>query len=380
MDRSGTGGALGRIARLGFKEILSVVRDLGLLLFIVYAFTGDVQVAGEGISLEVRNGAIAVVDEDDTPLSRSIIDGFQMPFFQPPQRISYGEVAPGLDSGRFTFAVILPKDLEADLVAGRVPGIQVNVDATAVTQAYVGASYIQQIILRKVAEHAGGSPDLTGGLPIDARIRVLFNPNRTDTWYSGLTELLQMVAVMSLLLPAIALLREKEHGTVEHLLVMPVSPAEIMLSKILANGVIVLVGSVIGLLLVVHGWFGAPIVGSVALFLLVTALFLVTTSGLSMVLATIASNVPQLGLLVALVLSPMIFLSGAYTPAESMPQAVRWLMVVSPLTYYVDAATAIVFRGAGLSLLWRDLLALAGSGVLFFAIALVRFRKAMAGG
>jgi ABC-2 type transport system permease protein len=195
-----------------------------------------------------------------------------------------------------------------------------------------------------------------------------------------MVELMFVVTLLSMVLPAASLLREREHGTVEHLLAMPLRPLELMLAKVWPNTLIVSLGALLSLHLIVYGLFSAPTRGSLAAFVGGTVLFQLTTAGLGILLATVARTVAQVALLSILVVSPMMFLSGAWTPIESLPPAVRALTVLSPLRYYAEFTFGVILRGAPAALLWRPLVALAVLGAVFFAAGSLRFRKRFAAG
>jgi ABC-2 type transport system permease protein len=156
---------------------------------------------------------------------------------------------------------------------------------------------------------------------------------------------------------------------------MPLHPYEIMLAKVWANGLVVLIGAALALWLMVHGLLGVPIAGSVPLFLVGTILYLASATSLGILLATLARSMPQFGLLFILVVLPMIILSGGNTPLESMPEGLQRFMEAFPSTHFVRFAQAILYRGAGFNVVWPDFAAVAGIGALFFAVALLRFRK-----
>lgn len=170
-------------------------------------------------------------------------------------------------------------------------------------------------------------------------------------------------------------IREREHGTVEHLLVMPITPFEIMMAKVWSMGLVVLVVSGLSLVLMVKGVLGVPIEGSIPLFMLGVALSLFATTSIGIFMGTIARSMPQLGLLVILVLLPLQMLSGGSTPRESMPQMVQDIMLTMPTTHFVSLAQAILYRGAGFEIVWPQFLTLIAIGGAFFTIALLRFRK-----
>ncbi|VXB16155.1 putative transporter subunit: membrane component of ABC superfamily [Pseudomonas sp. 8AS] len=368
---------LANIFHLGLKELRSLQRDIALVLLIVWAFSLGIYSAATSMPESLHHASIAVVDEDRSQLSERLIQAFQPPYFRTPQRIDLSQMDRGMDAGRYTFTLNIPPDFQRDVLAGRSPAIQLNVDATQVSQAFTGAGYIQSIGVNEVAEFVRR---YRADLPQQAglAVRVAFNPNLTRTWFGSVMEVINQITMLSIILTGAALIREREHGTIEHLLVMPVTPLEIMLAKVWSMGLVVLVATALSLLLVVQGWLQVPIQGSLALFLGGAALHLFATTSMGIFFGTVARSMPQLGLLIIIVLIPLEILSGGTTPRESMPELVQRIMLVAPTTHFVDLAQAILYRGAGLSIVWPQLLAIAGIGTLFFLGAMTRFRKALA--
>lgn len=368
-------GPLSRVFHLGIKELLVLGRDITLLLFIGYGFTIDIKNAAEGMSLELRNAAIAIVDEDQSPLSKRIAMAFRPPHFRPPDLIPYRGIDRALDHGTYSFVLVIPEDFQSDFTARRMPELQLNVDATAVNQAYIGAGYIRNIVGEELVRYEKyEKEDVASNLPIDVRVRVLYNQNLKSEWYNAFIRLLLVVTQIAFLLPAAALLREKEHGTIEHLLVMPLGSGEIMLSKIWPTSLVVMIAAALSLHGVVIGFFGVPFRGSELLFFFGTFIYLFAITAIGITLATFTRSIQQLSLLAMLVLVPLMFLSGTYTPVESMPDSIRWLTTISPVRYYVEFATSVVFRGAGLEILWPKLAAIAGIGAVLVTGSLLRFR------
>jgi len=369
-------GIFFKILRLGVKELRSLQHDRVLIGLILVSFSLMVYTAAKAASHELHNAPIAIVDHDRSHLSERIITAFYPPRFNEPERIAPSELDPGLDLGRYTFALDIPPDFERDVLQGRNPEIQVNIDATQMTQAYIGASYIVNIVqdeLDAFMRQAGKAVEL----PVRLVPRVLFNPNLDGVWFGGVMEVINQVTLISIILTGAALIREREHGTLEHLMVMPLSPFEIMAAKVWANGVVVLVVAAFSLWLVVQGALGVPVAGSIALFLLGAALHLFSTTSIGILLATVVRSMPQLGLLIILVVLPFEILSGAFTPRESMPEAVKNIMLAAPTTHFVGLAQAILYRGAGLDVVWPQLCALAAIGTVAFAGALARFRRSV---
>jgi ABC-2 type transport system permease protein len=288
--------------------------------------------------------------------------------------ISLAEIDAGMDARDDSFVLDIPPDFQRDVLAGHSPAIQLNVDATRMTQAFTGSGYIQQIALGEVNDflqhYRSGAPP-----PVDLVLRASYNPNLEQSWFGALSEIINNVTMLAIILTGAALIREREHGTIEHLLVMPVTPAEIMLAKVWAMGLVVLLAAAIGLMVIVQGVLRVPIAGSVPLFLTGTVLHLFAATALGIFMATVARSMPQFGMLAVLVLLPMQLLSGSFTPRESMPEFVQIVMLGAPTTHFVAVGQAILFRNAGLGVVWPQFLALTAIGAVFFAISLNRFRK-----
>ncbi|MCB1714316.1 MAG: ABC transporter permease [Candidatus Competibacteraceae bacterium] len=368
---------LSNIYRLGFKELRSLWFDKVLLILIVWAFTGGVYSVATGASQELHNAPIAVVDEDRSPLSNRIINAFYGPYFAPPAIVDLAAADSGMDNGDYTFVLDIPPGFERDVLAGRQPTIQVNIDATQMSQAFIGASYIESIASAEINSFVQRRQSTTV-LPIELTTRVKFNPNLTSTWFGAVMEIINNITLLSIILTGAALIREREHGTLEHLLVMPLTPAEIMLAKIWANGLVVLVAAAAGLWLVVQQLLQVPIAGSVSLFLLGAALHLFSTTSIGIFLGTFARSMPQLGLLMILVIVPLQMLSGGTTPFDSMPASIQTIMLAAPTTHFVNFAQAILYRGAGFDVVWPRFLIIILIGVVFFMLTLSLFRKRLA--
>lgn len=365
------------LVHLAIKELRSLLRDPVLLGLIVYAFSAGIWLAATAMPDPLNAAAIAIVDDDRTPLSARLADAFQPPRFLPPRHIAPAEMDARMDSGLDTFALQVPAGFQRDLLARRSPALQLNVDATRMAQAYTGSAYIQAIVAGEIAEYLARER-VVGTPPVDLALRARFNPQLDDRWFGSVMELISNVTMLSIILTGAALIREREHGTIEHLLVMPVTPAQIMGSKVLAMGLVVLLAASLSLLVVVEGLLRVPIEGSVVLFLAGAALLLFATTSMGIFLATIARSMPQFGLLMLLVLMPLEILSGGMTPRESMPDIVRWIMYFAPTTHFVTLAQAILYRGAGFSIVWPQFAALLVIGTALFGASLAWFRSALA--
>ena len=368
--------SLSNIYRLGLKELKSLTADKVLLVLICWAFSGAIYTAATATSQELHNAPVAVVDEDQSPLSQRIVGAFYKPYFQVPQEITLAELDRGMDLGTYSFTLIIPARFQRDVQAGRQPEIQLNIDATIMSQAFIGATYIKSIALGEVNEYLTGTRD-SSATPIRLAPRVRYNPNLTGVWFGGVMEVINNVTMLTIILVGAAFIREREHGTIEHLLVMPLTPFEIMMAKIWANGLAVLIGVTFALTVMVQVVLKVPIAGSLPLFLAATICYLFAAASIGIFLGTLARSMPQLGLLIILTIIPLMLLSGGVTPRESMPVLVQNIMLGAPTTYFVRMAQAILYRGAGFDVIWRDLLTMTGVGACFFIVALTRFRKAV---
>lgn len=365
------------IYRLGVKELWSIARDPMLILLIVYAFTLSIYTSATAMPETLHKAAIAIVDEDRSPLSGRIASAFYPPHFQRPLMIPLSALDPGLDAGEFTFGLVIPTGFQRDLLAARAPEIQLNVDATRMSQAFIGSGAVQQIVTGEVTEFLQGYRRSTTP-PVDLALRMRFNPTLDRSWFLSVMTVIDRVTMVSLVLTGAALIRERERGTIEHLLVMPVTPFEIMVSKIGSMGLVTIVATGFSLVFVVEALLNTPIQGSRLLFLFTGVLNLASMTSMGILLATFSRTMPQFALLLMLIMVPLQLLSGGATPRESMPDFVQYAMLLAPTTHYVAASQAILYRGAGLNIIWPQLIAISAIGAAFFWIAHARFRSTLA--
>jgi len=362
---------------LGTKEIRSFMRDFVLLGFVVYAFSLNVLSHAGSYSQEVHNASIAVVDEDHSVLSRRITRAFLPPYFRPAQLIAERDIVPAMNLSKYTFVADIPPNFERDALGGRYPAIQLNVDATRMVQAGLGSGYAQQITMTEIENFLGrneGAPPSA----VNLDVRIMFNPNITTAWFTSVMGIVNNITMLAIVLAGAAIIREREHGTVDHLLVMPVTPFEIAMSKVWANGLVITVAVGLSLYVVVRAMLGIPIAGSIPLFMVGVVVYLFFALAIGIFLGTVARSMPQLGLLYMLIYMPMNLLSGSNTPLESMPPWLATAMQASPSTHFVSFAQAILFRGAGIDVVWPRFLLVAGIGGLFFVLAILRFRATSA--
>ena len=365
---------LANIFWLGTKELRSFFRDWVLLGLVTYSFSLAIMAQAQSSSQELHNASLAVVDEDHSELSRRIAGAFLPPYFKAAQPVSEREVNRLMDTGKYTFIIDIPPNFERDVRAGRSPKLQVNVDATAMVQAGIGSGYAMQIITTEINDYIARTA-VAVPTPVNLVVRIAFNPNVTTSWFTSVMGIINSVTMLAIILAGAAVVREREHGTMDHLLVMPLTPFEIAISKIWANGLIITVAVGLSLTFVVRGLLRIPIEGSVPLFMCGVMIYLFFATAIGIFLATIARTMPQLGLLYMLVAMPLNMLSGSNTPLESMPPFLRTIMQASPSTHFVAFAQAILYRGAGFDVVWPRFLIVALIGGAFLGLALWRFRS-----
>ena len=368
---------LSNIFWLGTKEVRSLLRDIVMVLLIVWAFGPGLISRATGITDSVNNASVAFVDEDRSALSRALIQSLTAPYFRTPVVIDAAEADRAVEQGRFTFVVVVPPRFEADVRLGRKPQLQLNVDATAIIQAAVGAAYVHDMLMQRITTFAARS-DTTQPASIALVSRRAFNPNGIQAWFQAVVALLDQLSTLTIALTGAALLREREHGTIEHLLVMPVSAFEIAMAKVVANGLVILAAFTVSLLAVVEWGIGVPIAGSRVLLGLGTLTYLFSAAAIGIFLGTVVRTMAQFALVMLLVIMPMMMLSGGQTPIESQPDWLQPMTLLLPSRHYMAFSQAVVFRGAGLETVWPELLAMLALSGAFFAASVLLFRRSIA--
>lgn len=366
------------IFQLGLKELLSLARDPVLLFLIAYSFTFSVYTPSKSAVMDVINASVAIVNEDDSEASRLIRDAMLPPLFLPAAEIAFGDINRVMDAGLYTFVIDIPPEFQSDLETNRTPTVQVVTDATAMSQAGRGPSYISQIIESTVEPFWAGRGDPANRPVVELETRARFNPNMQQSWFVAINQVINNISVLAIFLTGAAVLREREHGNIEHLLVMPLRPYELMFAKIWANGIVVVAAAMLSLFLVVKGAIGVPIAGSVPLFALGLGVYLFSVTALGIMLATLVNSMPQFGLLAFPVFIVMSLLSGGQTPLESMPELLQRIMQLVPSTHFVSFSQAVLFRNATPEMVWPDLVKMLLIGGAYSVFTLSRFRKMLA--
>jgi ABC-2 type transport system permease protein len=368
---------LSNIFWLGVKEIRSLMSDLVMVVFVVYAFTLAIYIQATGTSSEVNNASIAFVDEDGSALSKQLFNAFYPPRFKFPVMRTASEAEGEMDRGQLMFVVVVPPGFERDLRAGRNPAIQVNIDATAMQQAGIGAGYIKNILNDRIASFLYRA-EVSAQKPVNLVVRKLFNPNAVSSWFKSVVAIINQITLLTVVLTGAAVIREREHGTLEHLLVMPLNAFEIAMAKVWANGLVILVATAASLVLVVRMALGVPFAGSVVLWFVGVVLYLFFATALGIFLGTISRSMAQFALLIILVIVVLMLLSGGSTPVESQPKWLQYLTYLLPARHFVSFSQVIIYRGGGLSAVWPQFLMVSAIGLMFFVYSLKLFRKSIA--
>jgi ABC-2 type transport system permease protein len=366
------------IVQLGVKELLSLFRDPVLLFLIIYSFTFSVYTPAKSAVMDVVNASVAVVDEDHSAASRQLRDSLLPPQFLPAAELPFNQINHAMDEGRYTFIVDVPPKFQHDLSKGVSPTVEIITDATAMSQAGRGPSYIQKIITKEAQPFWSDRSSSQKRELVKLVTRARFNPNMQQGWFVAINQIINNISVLAIFLTGAAVLREREHGTIEHLLVMPLSPYELMFAKIWANGLVVVVAAILSLFLVVKSAIGVPIAGSIPLFVCGLVVYLFSVTALGIMLATLVRSMPQFGLLAFPVFIVMSLLSGGQTPLESMPLALQKFMQFVPSTHFVSFSQAVLFRNASLVMVRRDLILMFLIGSAYTLFTLSRFRKMLA--
>lgn len=375
---------LGQVGILIRKELLQIVRDRALLLFTIYIFTLDILLAAGSAGFDVQHAPIGIVDHDRSTASRDLTYRFRAPHFDSRVLLESPAAAEQmLDDGAIHALLEFEHGFEQSLVLGREAQVQLVVDGSKATLGYLIESYSERILAQ---EGAGWAATNLARHGVDARTvpevrmqaRTWYNADLRETWFATISELVTMMTVAAIFLPAAALIREKERGTIEQLLVSPLAPLQIVLAKVFAMTLVMLAGSAVAVGVIMVWLLEVPFRGSPALFFALLALYSVTTSGLGIVAATFARNSGQVGLIVLLIVMPILFLSGSWNLVEGMPAWLRAGIELSPLRHFVPIAYGIVLRGTELTMIWGAVVKMLALGAVLFAIGVWRFRRQFA--
>ena len=370
-----TGEYLRQLAMLSYKEFLQFFRDPVLVLFLLYAFTLSIMAASTVVSTQLRNATTVAIDHDRTRTSRELLYGFREPYFRVEGRmLPDREAIRQLDGGHAMVVLDVPEGFQDALRRQRTTDVQMLVDASNSHVAFMSSSYGERIVQRFLDRQ--NQPEPMPNMPrVELRQRFWFNPNLRDEPFRALEQIARMSLLFSMLLPASAMARERERGTIQQLLVSPLTPVQILLSKVLPMTCIVLAATTVALFVIVRGVLGIALHGNVVAYLALSAVFAVNASGIGLLIATFSRNLAQVGFLSLLVMPPMNLFAGTITPLESMPALLRPVMLLSPMYHYLNVSFGLLLEGASPATLWHSILALLAIGAGVFALGAWRFRR-----
>lgn len=361
---------------LGLKEIRSLLSDVLMVVLVIYAFTLSIYTEATGTSSDVHNASIAFADEDKSSLSQELYNVFYPPRFKYVKTISTAEINDAMNKGQYMFVVVIPPNFEKDLLSGRNPEVQVNIDATALTQAGIGAGYITNIIYDRVQSFFNRA-DLSTQVPVGLVVRRLFNPNGNSTWFKSIVAIINQITLLTVVLTGAAVIREREHGTLEHLLVMPITSFEIAMAKVWGNGFVILIATALSLLLIFHVILNIPFAGSVGLWFIGVLLYLFFATAMGLFLGTVSQSMAQFALLIIIMITILMLLSGGTTPVESQPKWLQSITIFLPTRHFVSLSQVIIYRGGGIGAVWRQFVMVGVIGLAFFVFSMSLFRKSI---
>ncbi len=340
------------------KEYLQFFRDLVILAFMIYLFIPDVIIAGKGLGISLKNARFALWDMSKTRESRELISKMIKPYFIFDKLLDdWGDLNKWMDNGDTAGAVVIPSDFERNIVRKKTASVLVALDGSLIATTMLSAAYMQSIISDYnlwVLRHKYHLPRFFSYPEVDARIRIEFNPNLESQYFGGLSELFTNVTMMAIILSALSFVRERDYGTIEQILVSPISFGKFALAKILFIASSLLFFVFVSLLIAIKGALAVPVRGSIFLFMVLSLINILADTGIGLVIAGLSNRISQVGLLTILFLAPMLFLSGGWVPPESMPNWLLPLTNLSPLKYYLELGLSIILKGATLKDVWFE--------------------------
>ena len=371
---------LGRLTQLVRKEARQTFRDPRALRVIFIAPILQLLIFGYAVTTDVRDAALMVYDRDHTTQSRQLVQALTAAgYFRVAATAARAEdFATALDHGRAILALEIPRGFQGNLAAGQPATVQLLIDGTTSNTATVAQAYASQIILRFGQAHSPlmqAARTALGQVPgVDLRVRAWYNPNLESRVYNVPGVVCNLMMLMALLLTTLAVVRERELGTLEQLMVSPLTPAELIIGKTLPVVGIALVDLAL-ITSVATLWFGIPMRGSFAMLGLVSLVYIVCGLGIGLLISTVSNTTQEAFMTMFMFFLPAMIFSGFFFPVDNMPVFFQYVSLLDPVRYYVEAVRAIFLKGAGLTVLWPQLAALTGMGGSILWLATSRFHK-----
>lgn len=376
-----------RLLSLIRKEFIQTFRDIPIVALVIYSFA-EIILCGWAVTMEVRHIPTAVLDRDKSPASRALIERFERSSnfhldFYPSEET---EVERLIASDQALLGIIIPPDLGRDVAAGKRANIQVLVDGTQSNAALLSAGYVNEIVRRyssgiQITRLNSAGKSLNGLPTIVNSVRAWYLPELRYIHYGMVSMVTLAVVLLGIRLASAAIVREKESGTLEQLMVTPITPLELILAKVIPMIVLEVGGLLIGVMLSFFVFGVAPHgnpVATLSLFIALSTLAFLATVGIGIWIATYARNQMQALLITFFVLFPMMFLSGTITPVSAMPIWLQWLSFLSPMRHYLSLSLGIFLKGLAMDVVWPHALTLTVFTILVLWIGLRRFRHSLA--
>ncbi|RLE06252.1 MAG: ABC transporter permease [Bacteroidetes bacterium] len=363
------------------KELIHIVRDPKTLMLVIVMPVMMLALLGYAVTADIENIPLAVVDLSKSEASQGFIDRYWISgFFEiTAYAESEKEILELIDSGIVKTGVLIPEGFGREIDTGGSSPVQFYIDGSNPTVAQaaqlaaetIGQVASQEIFIENLSKRMGG---VDFKLPIDARIRFLYNPNmkRMDFWIPGLVAII--LQIQSLLLTAFAIVREREQGTLEQLIVTPIKSWELMLGKILPFVAVALVNVALTVGVGMF-WFGVPVAGSIPLLFGLSLIFLLGSLGLGVLISNISTNQMQAMYIASFIMIPAFILSGLMVPRDNMPWLAYYSGYLLPVTYFLEIVRGIITKGVGLTYLWPWVWPMAVFSIAVFFLSVILFRK-----
>jgi ABC-2 type transport system permease protein len=371
-----------RLLSIVRKEFIQAFRDRRTIIMVVIMPIMQLFLLGYAATSDVRNISIAVWDQSRTPQSRSLLDAFRAAdYFKIAYSVgSQKELQSLIEQGDARAALVIPPDYDRRLLEGNaqismiMDGSDATVGSTALSVArLIGQSYATKVMQEQASRSGRGTAP---NPPLEVRTQVWYNPDLVSAYFMVPGVIGQLLFMITTILTATAIVRERERGTIEQLIVTPIRSWELMLGKILPYVILAFI-MVVEVLVIGHWWFKVPVLGNLGLIALTSGLLLLSCLGIGLFASTIANTQQEAMMMVQMTMLPSLFLSGFFFPIEAMPQPLQWVSLLVPLRYYLIIIRALMLKGVGLEAIQTPVLALVIFGVVILTLAALRFRKTL---
>jgi ABC-2 type transport system permease protein len=362
------------------KEFIQIIRDPRTLVLIVVMPIMQLFLLGYAATTDIKNVSIAVWDQSQSTQSRALLDAFRAAnYFSIDYTVgSNDEYSQLIETGKIRAALIIPPDYDVRLLEGDaqvsmvLDGSDATVGGTALSTAkLIGQSYATKVMTQQAAL-TGRSSSLNP--PLEVRTQVWYNPDLIAAYFNVPGVIGMILYFITALLTASSIVRERERGTIEQLIVTPIRSWELVVGKILPYSILAIIDT-IEILVIGHWWFKVPIRGDLGLVFALSGLFLLSSLGIGLFASTIANTQQEAFITVMVTMLPSIFLSGFFFPIEAMPVALQYISAIVPLRYYLVIIRALLLKGVGAVALQREIIALTIFAIVIMGAAALRFRK-----